>query len=344
MNNKKKNILLGVLVVGVVAMTVAFAALATNLRISGTANTAATSWNIHFANWATDTASTVTYGGNTHQNTATYPAVNQLSTSDNSNVTKVEGVNITLGQPGDYAKYNFEIVNDGSIEASLSSFTPTIIGNTGSALAYTVNCYESASRSGTPITTNYVLASNGGKVYCNLEVKYKDVTNAQTPGASQVYTQSAINATISAAWTWVQNNTGSGANTGTITYYSTSATSGTTTFDSTWNFWVQESGTTKEVCGKFNGTPVCLTPDSNGRASEFGTKDSNNNYIVTGYTATKKAEFESLGASCSVGSYSMVCIGSGIKCYVGSYGDVNCRTSDSSHTCRINRNGDVNCD
>ena len=331
MNNKKKNILLGVLVVGVVAMTVAFAALATNLRISGTANTAATSWNIHFANWATDTASTVTYGGNTHQNTATYPAVNQLTTSDSTNVTKVEGVNITLGQPGDYAKYNFEIVNDGSIEASLSSFTPTITGNTGNALAYTVNCYESASRSGTPITTNYVLASNGGKVYCNLEVKYKDVTNAQTPGSSQVYTQSAINATISATWTWVQNNTGSGTNSGTITYYSPTATSGTTTFDSTWSFWVQESGTTKEVCGKFNGTPVCLEPNSSGY-------DMNGSYVLG-----KKTEMESLGASCSFGSNYVRCNGTGVRCSVLDSGLVDCRTSGGSRYCNISINGDVYC-
>ena len=51
MDNKKKNILLGVLIAGVVSMTVAFAALATNLKINGTTNIAATRWNVHFQNF-----------------------------------------------------------------------------------------------------------------------------------------------------------------------------------------------------------------------------------------------------------------------------------------------------
>ena len=37
MSNKNKNILLGVLIVGIISMTVAFAALSTRLNINGTA-------------------------------------------------------------------------------------------------------------------------------------------------------------------------------------------------------------------------------------------------------------------------------------------------------------------
>ena len=116
--NNKKNILLVVLAVGVIAMTVAFAALSTNLRISGTASVPSTSWNIHFQNWALDTNPTVTEGGITHQNTAEYPSVDELQMSLKPNVTLVEGLNITLYQPGDYAKYTFDIVNDGTIDGN----------------------------------------------------------------------------------------------------------------------------------------------------------------------------------------------------------------------------------
>ena len=103
--DNKKTILIGVLALGIVAMSVAFAALSTTLRISGTASVPSVSWNIHFQNWALDTASTVTEGGITHQNTAEYPTIAQLSQTLSPNITKVENLNVTLYQPGDYAIY-----------------------------------------------------------------------------------------------------------------------------------------------------------------------------------------------------------------------------------------------
>ena len=207
MDNRKKNILLGLLIVGIISMTIAFAALTTRLSLNGTANVAATSWNIHFDSWTSVTQSTV----DNHQNTAEINE-SQITQTTAPNITKIDNVNVTLNQPGDYIKYNFVIVNDGSIDGKLSNFTKTVTP-TNDVVGLTVNCYESSSREGTPLTTNYVLRA-GETIYCYFEVKYNDATNTSTAGSNQVYTQSAINASISANWTWIQDDTVSAATSG----------------------------------------------------------------------------------------------------------------------------------
>ena len=189
-NNSKKNTLIGALILGVAVMTVAFAALSTNLSINGTVSVADTSWNIHFQNWAKDTAQTVTYGENTHQNTAEYPEVNQLTQLISvANSTKVTGINVTLNQPGDYVKYTFQIVNEGSIDASLDSFSHNLTcasGNDCSHISYVVECKDSASAGGNNVLTrNSTLAKNGGLAYCSLTVTYTDQTNQNSGQAGQ---------------------------------------------------------------------------------------------------------------------------------------------------------------
>ena len=203
MSNKTKNILLGVLIVGIISMTIAFAALSTRLNINGEANVAATSWNVHFQEWSLDTNPTV----DGHQNTAVYPSIQTLTTSMSlaPNITKVDNLNVTLKQPGDYAKYNFEIINEGSIDAKLSNFTASLTP-TSDVIGYEVKCYEDSSRTGTEVTTNSVLAANGGLAYCYIKVQYNDQTNTSVAGENQVYTQGEINTSLSANWTWVQND------------------------------------------------------------------------------------------------------------------------------------------
>ena len=84
MDNRKKNILLGLLIVGIISMTIAFAALTTRLSLNGTANVAATSWNIHFDSWTSVTQSTV----DNHQNTAEINE-SQITQATAPNITKI---------------------------------------------------------------------------------------------------------------------------------------------------------------------------------------------------------------------------------------------------------------
>ena len=233
MNTKTKNILLIVLGVAVIGMTVAFAALSSQLKIEGTASVPNTSWNIHFQEWDDNTNETVTYGGNEHANTAVYPSAESLTKTLSPNITKVEGLNVTLYQPGDYASYTFQIINEGSIDASLDSFDKNLTcasGNDCSHLSYTVECVDSQNNN--VLTGNPTLPKNGGLAYCTLTVTYTDQTNQNsgTAGQNQVYTQSAASAELDATWVYVQkladnsgngsgSGSGSGSNSPSYTYY-----------------------------------------------------------------------------------------------------------------------------
>ena len=204
MREKQKTVLLFVLIIGIVSMTVAFAALSTNLRITGTTNVAQMSWNIHFQNWQLDTQNTITVGSNIQRNTAVYPTVAQLTQSLAPNITKVEGIDVTLKQPHDYAQYKFQIINEGTIDSSLGNFTKsmtcTVGNNCSDVINYEVKCYESNSYSGTEITQNSVLEKNGDIAYCYLRIEYKDKTNS----GNSTYSQDPLTATLSADWSWVQ--------------------------------------------------------------------------------------------------------------------------------------------
>ena len=336
--NQKKNILLAVLIVGVISMTVAFAALSTNLKIQGSANVAEMSWNIHFQNWALDTESTV----NGHTNTAVYPTVSELTKTLSPNITKVEGVNVTLSQPGDYAKYTFEIINEGTIDAELNAFTHTMTcgsGNTCSdVINYEVKCYENSSYTGTEVSSSNhsVITKNGGLAYCYLLVEYKDKTNGtQTAGTNQRYEQTAITTTLEADWSWVQSTQGNSGNNGggntptpsnpdyttfngTYGYdFPGAATSGNggetewvSTLDPDAKMYYRYTGTEIEVCGVFGtgqeGT-VCVTP-SLVIASDFEdcpqttqTYTGTGTTCLKGYSKNKADEMLAKGAtSCSI--------------------------------------------
>ena len=224
MTERNKNILLGVLIVGVLSMTVAFATLSTRLNIGGQASVASTNWNVHFDNWADVTENTITNEFGTQQNTAVHPAVSDLTMTDSTNITKVEGLNITLKQPNDYARYTFEIVNEGSIDAELSGFsanmTCTSNNNCSAVVDYEVKCYEDSSLTGTEVTTQSVLGKNGNRAYCYLQVKYKDqssaksVVNKVAAADKLAYTQEAISFSLAPEWTWVQSTVATNNNQG----------------------------------------------------------------------------------------------------------------------------------
>ena len=209
MSNQKKNVLLAVLIVGLVSMTVAYAALITNLKIQGTANVAATSWDIHFAN--------VAVGSGTNLAQADY----SLGTLDpegssHSTGTLISGMTATLSKPGDKLEVTFDIVNTGTIDAKLASFTKHItLGNsvvstdtadTNDVVTYTVTCGGSAP------ATNSVLVKTSGSTSCVLTVRYDDNAmggtgqqSSQTPGTDQTVSQQAKTFSFDANWQYIQN-------------------------------------------------------------------------------------------------------------------------------------------
>ena len=111
---EKKNrsyIIVGILalLISVAAVSIAYAALNETLKINGDATVLASKWKIKYANLAA-----VVKTGFAEEVTA--PTIN-------TNDTKVGDYSVTLKSPGDQIKYTFDVVNEGTFDAEISSFT-----------------------------------------------------------------------------------------------------------------------------------------------------------------------------------------------------------------------------
>lgn len=123
MKGKTRNILLGVLVVGLITMTIAYASLSQRLNINGSAAVnGASNWNVKFTE--------VTTGKITKTG---YAAVDTTATLVQTGATQVLTPQVTFKAPGDSVTFKFNVTNDGTINAKLSSFTTITIGNVTSS-------------------------------------------------------------------------------------------------------------------------------------------------------------------------------------------------------------------
>ena len=103
-SRKIKIISLIVLVVMVLGLTVAFAALSQTLTINGSATVNTASWDIHFENLTLS------------EKTGTA----EVSGTPSLTGTVISGIDVSLNKPGDKIVYEFDLVNNGSIEAKLT--------------------------------------------------------------------------------------------------------------------------------------------------------------------------------------------------------------------------------
>ena len=168
MNNKIQNIVLGVLAVGLIGLTVAYASLSQNLTINGTAKVAAATWDVHFEGMNAGTATGY----------ATLPTTGKLAASG----TSVSGSIGTLKAPGDTITYTFNVKNAGSINAKISSIT-----------APKLSCAP-ANTSGNQTVANNVCANLTYTIeYTSENPKTIAVGNTLTAGASKNITLKIVN-------------------------------------------------------------------------------------------------------------------------------------------------------
>ena len=123
-----KIISLCALLAAVLGLTVAFAALSQTLTINGSAAVDAASWDIHFEK---------TSGKETEvKGAATF-------TEPTLSGTTIENFSATLTKPGDSVTYYFDIVNNGTVDAVISSYDfPLAIrecANNNNAYSYCIN-------------------------------------------------------------------------------------------------------------------------------------------------------------------------------------------------------------
>jgi len=123
MNNKNFKTIMIVAVIALVALVgVGYAAFSTTLTINGAGTVKASSWKIKFSN-----LSDATLTGKATQ--VTKPTI---SNSD----THIGDYAVTFTAPGDSVVYTFDVVNDGTFDAEISSITvdtPTCTGNGANA-------------------------------------------------------------------------------------------------------------------------------------------------------------------------------------------------------------------
>ena len=118
---RNKRLIIALALILLVTISIGYAAISTTLSINGTANIAATSWNVHFE------GVNVTTGSVTGTNVTTAPAVPNGSTTTTSLT-----YNVTLEKPGDFYEFTVNVVNGGTINAKIGAdgITKTIkIGN-----------------------------------------------------------------------------------------------------------------------------------------------------------------------------------------------------------------------
>ena len=153
-NKKQRNSLL--LVILLLTVTIGYAVLTANLKITGTANIKSNTWDVHFENIANQTGVT--------------PSV--APTSNNITTTELT-FTVDLDLPGDFYQFNVDAVNDGSIDAMVdlvtTEFYTVTEGEPGedpvetklnSKPAY-IN-YSVTYDDGSEILENHLLAKNGG--------------------------------------------------------------------------------------------------------------------------------------------------------------------------------------
>lgn len=192
MNNKVQNILLGVLAVGLIGLTVAYAALSQTLNITGTAKVSAQNWDVHFENLS---AGNVT-GYAELDATASKFAIKSDDT------TILSGNLGTLKAPGDSISYTFDITNDGDINAILDSITlgtPTCSSTTQSVADAVCNdlTYTLTYTDGTAIAKGDKLAASA--------IKNATITITYKTTATSIASEDVSVDALDAVFTYVQD-------------------------------------------------------------------------------------------------------------------------------------------
>lgn len=116
-NKKRRNHnILAALIILLLGISIGYAALSTTLVINGESTIKKVVWNIHFANVRTEEGS-VSINTQNGEKAAYIP---------NSDETRVE-YKVVLKQPGDFYEFTVDVVNDGTLDAKISS-NPILYG------------------------------------------------------------------------------------------------------------------------------------------------------------------------------------------------------------------------
>lgn len=168
-NDRKLLVLiLGIVIVSIMTITLAYAALSVTLNVHGSARISSSDWDIYLGN----------------------PKVSEGSVSDNT--LSLDGTeanfDATFNMPGDYYEFIIDIINDGDIDAIITKVNK---GSLTTEQAKLFN-YTITYQNGDSITTNQRL-DKGTSLRLLVKVEYKkDINNVDLP-SSQITTDFSFN-------------------------------------------------------------------------------------------------------------------------------------------------------
>ena len=173
MRRKKNKSIYYLFILLILGISIGYAYLNTTLNINGTTNVSSASWNIYWNN--------IQLGTN-NVTTVTTPAT--ISTGK----TEVS-FNVDFKEPGDTYEFTVDAVNDGTIDAMISTFSKGVYASNGTTpkalpdyLEYTVTYSD-----GVEIANKQLLESGKTETY-KVRVHYKeDITASQLPSTADNY-------------------------------------------------------------------------------------------------------------------------------------------------------------
>lgn len=168
-SKNKKTIMIVLLVVLLLAISIGYAALQSNLTITGTAGINNAKWDIHWENVQITSGSVSTSAAN-------------KATIDSSKTTV--NYNIALAKPGDFYEFTVDAVNDGTIDGMVSTVTSKLNGTTITTLPEYLQ-YEVKYADGLAVHENHLLESGATETY-RVRVAFKrDIDASQLPSSAQ---------------------------------------------------------------------------------------------------------------------------------------------------------------
>ena len=170
MKRNRKNKLIYILVLLLLGITLGYAYLNTELQINGTTNVSSANWNIYWDN--------IQFGNNNVTDVTTPATIS----SGNTEVT----FNVNFKEPGDTYEFTVDAVNDGTIDAMISTFSKGVYASNGTTpknlpdyLEYTVTYSD-----GVTISQNHLLEAGETETY-KVRVHYKeDISSSQLPSTA----------------------------------------------------------------------------------------------------------------------------------------------------------------
>ena len=197
MDDKKRKIIGGIIIVVIgliIGLGVFLLTKPDDDKPKETSNTeSASKWNVHFQHWKDETTKLITVNNVQKDNTAEYPDVDKLESFIDSNKTVINEFEVTLKKPGDYFKYSFQIINEGTVDAILKNsvygYSSAIEGvqDPSSYLYEDIGCYN---KNDSPVKGGEVLSKNGGTLNCVIELRYKEDSSKLDP----------LSFSVSASW------------------------------------------------------------------------------------------------------------------------------------------------